>query len=236
MDQWQTELTRFIPWVAFISGLGGSLHCIGMCGGLVTASCHNNKDIFRYQVGRLFSYLVLGVIGGTLGSILNFRTAHPLINFAPSIFIGALFIFWGIQSFRRKKTFKLAPRFLSLSYQHLWHRLVANNNSSMKPLLVGALSILLPCGFLYGIVLGTMATQSTAPAVLGMFFFWLGTLPSMLLAPGVMNRVLRPFQVKRPQLYALCLVLIGVGTIGIRAKTHFEMQQIKEEEVHHSCH
>jgi len=207
-----------------------------MCGGLVTASCHNNKDIFRYQLGRLFSYLLLGLIGGTLGSVLNFRTNHPLINFAPSIFIGLLFIFWGVQSFRGKKAFNIAPRFLSRAYQKMWGKFISGNNTSLKPLMVGALSILLPCGFLYGIVLGTMATQSTAGAMLGMLFFWLGTLPSMLLAPGIIQRILRPFQARRPQLYALCLVLIGVGTIGIRAKTHFEMQQTKGEEAHHSCH
>lgn len=219
-----------------MAGLGGSLHCVGMCGGLVTASCHNNKDIFRYQIGRLLSYLILGAIGGTLGSILNFRSDHPMINLFPSIFIGAIFIFWGIQSYRGKKAFNIAPKFLSRSYQKLWHKFVANNTSSFKPLLIGALSILLPCGFLYGIVLGTMAAQSTLGAIFGMFFFWLGTLPSMLLAPGIIGRILRPFQAKRPHLYALCLVLIGVGTIGIRAKTHFEMQQTQQEEAQHSCH
>lgn len=235
-DLWQIEISKLIPWVAFITGLGGSLHCVGMCGGLVTASCHNRKDIFRYQVGRLFSYLSLGLIGGSLGSFLNFRSFHPLINFLPSFFIGALFIFWGIQSLRGQKSFHLAPRFLSRAYQRIWQRFVFHNRSSFKPFLIGSLSILLPCGFLYSIVLGTIATQSAAGALLGMFFFWLGTLPSMLLAPGIIQRLLQPFRAKRPQLYALCLVLIGVGTIGIRAKNHFQLKHPHSEEAHHSCH
>jgi hypothetical protein len=49
-----------------------------------------------------------------------------------------------------------------------------------------------------------------------MFFFWLGTLPSMVLAPRIVQQVLRPLKAKLPKVYAVSLILIGVMTISFR--------------------
>ncbi len=155
-----TELKHVIPWVSFAAGFGGSLHCVGMCGGLVTASCSNNKDIVRYQLGRLLGYLLLGLLAGTLASYLNFKNAHPLVALIPSLMIGGLFIFWGIQSFRGKKAELPLPKFLSVFYQKLWGSLIKGNTSFTRSLFIGFISILLPCGLLYGVVLGRVALQS----------------------------------------------------------------------------
>lgn len=238
LDLWSSELQNFIPWVAFVTGLGGSLHCVGMCGGLVTASCHNHAQVVRYQLGRLLSYLLLGLIGGSLGHLIQFKNAHPLLNVAPALFIGGLFVLWGVQSLCGKKTWQIAPKALSRSYQHLWQKWVVNNHSRARSFVVGALSILLPCGFLYAIVLGSMATQSPAMALLGMFFFWLGTLPSMLLAPTLIHKILRPFRTKRPKIYALCLVFVGLSTIAVRASSSMQehYHNPKQEVPMSSCH
>lgn len=236
-DLWPSNFEVFIPWIALVTGFGGSLHCVGMCGGLVGATCHSSKDIASYQIGRLFSYLLLGAIGGTLGSALAFQNSHVLIKLAPSILIGGMFIFWGINSFVGSKKIHFAPKFLSRSYQSLWQKLVSKNESSFKPLLIGTLSILLPCGFLYAIVLGTMATQSPSMALIGMFFFWLGTLPAMLLAPAILQRILGPFRSKKPKIYAFCLIFIGLSTIGIRASSQLQKTNTdKEVSQEHTCH
>ena len=66
------DVQHFFPWVSFLAGLSGSLHCVGMCGGLVTASCDKEKDVFRYQVGRLLGYMAIGAFAGFLGSFIKF--------------------------------------------------------------------------------------------------------------------------------------------------------------------
>ncbi|MBY0515715.1 MAG: sulfite exporter TauE/SafE family protein [Bacteriovoracaceae bacterium] len=236
--EWLSELKHVIPWVSFAAGFGGSLHCVGMCGGLVTASCSNSKDIVRYQLGRLLGYLLLGLLAGTLASFLNFKDAHPLIALIPSLMIGGLFIFWGIQSFRGRRAELPLPKFLSVIYQKLWKRFVKENTGFTRSLLIGFISILLPCGLLYGVVLGSVALQSWQNAMLGMFFFWLGTVPSMVMAPGLIQKILSPLKKQRPKVFALCLVLIGVSTITFRSYRQLlgmVQPKIEQQEKHH-CH
>ena len=65
---------------AFLIGLLGSVHCVGMCGGIVGALTiglpqtirHSTSAIlaylFAYNIGRITSYTVAGAIAGSLGS------------------------------------------------------------------------------------------------------------------------------------------------------------------------
>ncbi|MGD8641622.1 MAG: sulfite exporter TauE/SafE family protein, partial [Gammaproteobacteria bacterium] len=67
---------------AFLLGLLGSAHCIGMCGGLVNALSfaipeqqRNVRQVtpilLSYNLGRIFSYVVAGAIVGLLGGWLQ---------------------------------------------------------------------------------------------------------------------------------------------------------------------
>lgn len=235
------EVKTFIPWVSFVAGIGGSLHCVGMCGGLVTATCEKSHDVFRYQFGRLLGYLLLGGLAGFLGSLLNFKTLPPYVSFVPALMIGLLFIFWGVQGLRGRKAELPTPKFLNRWYTRLWMKLVQKNKNFTKAFFTGLISILLPCGLLYGIVLGTVALEHTSDALFSMFFFWLGTVPSMVVAPGIMQKILKPLRSKLPRTYALSLVTIGVMTITFRlAKLHDHPPVVSGEKSPeakvHMCH
>lgn len=236
---WLAEARSYFPWVSFMAGLGGSLHCVGMCGGLVTATCEKSNDVFRYQIGRLLGYLVLGALAGIIGSFLNFKHVHPLVSLIPAVFIGLLFIFWGLQNYRGKKAELPTPKFLSRLYTKLWFKLVQKNKNFTKAFFTGLISIFLPCGLLYGVVLGTLAFQHTHEALFSMFFFWLGTVPSMVVAPGIVQRVIRPFKSKLPKTFAISLMAIGVLTITLRmVKLHDFKNEVRpapsEQEM--TCH
>jgi len=195
-----------------------------MCGGLVTASCEKSHDVFRYQLGRLLGYLLLGGMAGLIGSYLTFNSTHPAFSFVPAIFIGLLFIYWGIQNFQGKKAEVPTPKFLSRFYTKLWLKFVQKNKNFTKAFFTGLISIFLPCGLLYGIVLGTLALQHTHEALFSMFFFWLGTVPSMVVAPGIVQKLIRPFRSKLPKTYALSLIAIGILTIGLRTTKLYEIK------------
>lgn len=235
-----SEIKTYIPWVSFIAGLGGSLHCVGMCGGLVTATCEHSYDIFRYQMGRLIGYLILGIFAGVLGSFLTFNLLPAYFSVLPAIFIGGLFIYWGLLNYKGRKAEIPAPRFLRNIYTKLWQKLVHKNENFTKAFFTGLISIFLPCGLLYGVVLGTVALQHTADAIFAMFFFWLGTVPSMVVAPGIIQKFLRPLKSRLPKTYAITLVLIGVMTISFRViKLHAnEMERSinTSQEKAHKCH
>lgn len=212
----QINLQHFIPWVSFIAGIGGSLHCVGMCGGLVAASCGKNDEIFKYQLGRLLGYLILGLFAGALGSIINLKQLSPMAALIPGLFIGVMFLYWGIQNFRGKKAELPMPKFMGKLYSLLWRRLVFKNKTISKSFFTGLISIFLPCGLLYGVVLGAVALQHPFMAVFSMFFFWLGTVPSMILAPHVFQKILTPIKSHLPRTYAMSLILIGLLTVSFR--------------------
>ncbi len=221
------NLKNIMPWVSFIAGIGGSLHCVGMCGGLVTATCQKSEEVMRYQLGRLTGYLTLGLFAGFLGKIFTIQASNPKLTLIPGLMIGSLFLFWGVQNFRGKKAELPLPVFLSKLYSKLWGKLVKNNNGNFKSYLVGLLSIFLPCGLLYGVVLGVAAFEHSFYAILYMFFFWLGTLPSMVFAPTILQKFLRPLKAKLPKSYAISLILLGLLTISYRVMRFQEVNAVQ---------
>jgi hypothetical protein len=235
-----SDVKNFIPWVSFIAGLGGSLHCVGMCGGLVTATCEKNNDVFRYQIGRLLGYLLLGLLGGLLGSLLNFKFLPFYFTLIPAVIIGGLFIFWGIKNYQGKKAELPIPKFLGKVYSSLWYQFVHQNFGITKSFITGLISILLPCGLLYGIVISTFAMDNQIHAMTSMFFFWLGTVPSMVMAPSLVHKFLRPLKKSLPKAFGISLVLIGIITISFRMikvyHSHHQVITDSTTEAAPSCH
>ena len=220
-----------------MAGIGGSLHCVGMCGGLVTASCDKSGDVFRYQIGRLIGYLTLGALAGFLGGYLDFKNIHPALPLIPAFSIGGLLIYWGIQNYRGKRAELPTPKIMGKLYTKLWENLVRKNKNFTKAFFTGLISIFLPCGLLYGVVLSTIALQHSYEALNSMFFFWLGTVPSMVLAPKLIQQIIKPLKSKLPKTYAISLMLIGVLTIGFRISDVYQARQSDQNhESKMSCH
>ena len=54
-------------WIMFMVGLMGAGHCIGMCGGIVTALGANASKpsmLVGYNLGRILSYSLAGALAG----------------------------------------------------------------------------------------------------------------------------------------------------------------------------
>jgi len=236
LSNWFTSELAFLPWVSLLAGLGGSLHCVGMCGGLVTATCQKSNDVFRYQAGRLIGYLTLGFFAGMLGKIFTVQQDNPKMTLIPGLILGGLFLFWGIQNFRGKKAELPAPKFVGQLYTKLFVVLVAKNKNFSRSFFTGLLSILLPCGLLYGVVFGVAAFEHSFHALFTMFFFWLGTLPSMVLAPSIIQKILRPLKLRLPKTYAISLILIGCLTISYRVFRFQEIQNNHTPKQELNCH
>lgn len=221
--QLTNTILSYLPWVSFIAGLTGSLHCIGMCGGLVTYSSDSNKDIWKYQFGRLFAYLLLGLLAGLFGTLVHLEKNNPKLTLIPGLILGILFLYWGIETLIGRKAEIPMPKFLTNVYSKAFSRFVVHNNSQLKSFFTGLLSIFLPCGILYSVVLTVASFETKWWALLSMFFFWLGTLPSMVLAPNVIRNILNPMKSKVPKIYATILIVIGISTIGYRVTKFNEL-------------
>ena len=83
---------------AFLIGLAGGVHCIGMCGGIVAAlRMVSPKDAnplpytLAYNLGRIFSYTVAGALTGAIGHMAS--EFIPLANYVLTLLSGIMLLF-----------------------------------------------------------------------------------------------------------------------------------------------
>lgn len=236
ISAWQ----NFMPWISFLAGLGGGLHCVGMCGGLVTSSCNNNQDIFYYQTGRLTGYFLLAFVASSFSFFLAFDNYPIELSVLVAMLMGGLFIYWGVQNLQQKKAEFPLPNFLAIFfsqlYQKLWHQFLGKKQKNIvfhRTFLIGFISIFLPCGLLYGVILSTISLTYRFEALVSIFFFWLGTLPSMIAAPSIIHYIVKPLKFYLPRIYGVGLILIGLLTISLRL---YQIYDFKKSENLKNCH
>ena len=168
-------------YLAFMIGLLGSVHCIGMCGPLAFAVPslkpglgHLVLDKVMYQAGRIISYCVLGVVIGLIGHQIWLSGLQQGI----SIFTGVLII-----AAACSRIFKLSVSaggsFLLKPFNKLFGYALKHKANH---LIIGMINGLLPCGFVYLALAGALNTGNVQLAVGYMFWFGVGTAPLMLLA------------------------------------------------------
>lgn len=202
----------------------------------MTASTKNTGEVVLYQIGRLLGYLILGAIMGSVGSLFKINTIHPALNYLPAFIIGAMFIVWGIASLSGKRLHLPLPTFLRKMYNRSWMNVVNLEAGALRSFGTGLITLFLPCGLLYGVILSSLALQDPLLSVSSMLAFWLGTLPSMLLAPQVVQKILSPLRSHRPKVYAVSLMLLGVLTIGWRSTKIEKFVSEKPKQEKQSCH
>lgn len=184
---------------ALLMGLAGSLHCVGMCGGIVGTLAVGvpewvQQDRWRlmgwllaYNAGRLFSYMTAGALAGGLGSQMfgllpagQGRAAGGLIA---GLFLAALGLYlagwWqGLAALER------AGAGVWSRIEPFGRRLLPVR-SSQHAFAVELLWGWLPCGLVYTALAWSLAAGSAASGALLMLAFGIGTLP-MLLALGAL--------------------------------------------------
>ena len=183
---------------AIIVGLLGSTHCLGMCSGIVAAL---NMGIIKdpraqapsllayqlaYNSGRISSYVLVGLLAGTLGAGLAQLGVSPV---AGKLFAPAFMIALGLYLANWWRGLVVLERFGAVLWRHiqpLAQRLFPIQ-SPFHAFLLGALWGWLPCGLVYAVVAWSLTTANAVDAAVLMLGFGLGTLPAMLLAGNAFN-------------------------------------------------
>jgi len=178
--------------MAFITGLLGSGHCIGMCGGLVAALSLSDTGkrggmLFHlfYNAGRIITYTSVGWVVGWLGSA--FAYANTLAGVARILLIGSdiFVILLGLGSAGLFSGLKLNVMQLEFPGPVQKITLLVSQLKKLPPALaslpLGLIMGFLPCGFFYAMIIA--AGQSVAPdkGALIMLSFGLGTMPALFL-------------------------------------------------------
>jgi len=184
--------------LAFSAGLAGSGHCLGMCGGIVTALALSNRDAgaaqrffynLFYHLGRITTYSGLGLLtafvaqAGMLDSIRQYQNA---LFVAANLFVVAigLFTMFGVRSLGVSALDGAGFGIV----QKLLLRL-SGSSSVLAAIPAGLLMGLIPCGLVYGVLISAATSGSTVKGGLMMLAFGLGTLPVLLVFGQVASTV-----------------------------------------------
>ena len=80
-------MSESLVYMAFVTGLLGAGHCIGMCGGLVSALSLSDAGqkggwFFHllYNAGRIATYTLIGAVVGWLGSALAYTDQFKFVT------------------------------------------------------------------------------------------------------------------------------------------------------------
>jgi len=173
---------------AFLAGLLGGVHCIGMCGGIVAAMSFQGgqRQPFRfhlgYNLGRLASYAMAGLLAGLVGSVAFL--SERLLPLQTGLYALAqiMLILLGLYLAGISR----AVLWLERAGAGLWQRLqpafgrLLPVRSFGGAVAAGAVWGWLPCGLVYSILVSALATGDAGWGTLLMLAFGLGTLPNLL--------------------------------------------------------
>jgi sulfite exporter TauE/SafE len=190
---------------AWLSGLVGSVHCAGMCGGFATACTRRAGGLTAWHAGRIAAYAGLGVLAGAAG------TALPGPVWLPAILATALLVWF---------TLALAgwlPEPVAVPTGQISRGACALTRGSVAAHLgFGLLNGLLPCGLVYSALAMSVALASPWRGALAMAAFGLGTVPLLSLSAVGLRRIVLQ-RLWRRRVFALLVLVTGVWTIWARA-------------------
>ena len=168
--------------VAFITGLLGSFHCVGMCGPIammIPVSGRNHiVSKLLYNLGRSISYAIIGAIIGVMGWGISITGYQQWL----SIGVGTLLLFMAMMNFFKADSSGFYIPGLSKQVSIIKKQIgkFIQYKSYLGNFILGSLNGLLPCGLVYLALAGALAQGSVIYSSLYMFIFGLGTIPLMI--------------------------------------------------------
>ena len=198
---------------AFIMGLAGSLHCVGMCGPLafsLPVSHQNNLSRFTggliYNTGRILSYTFLGLLFGSFGNLFIRSQWQSKLSIALGVII-LLYLIIPKRFFHFNNLGVINKPFFLLR-QQLGKLFKGENSGSLFS--IGILNGFLPCGLVYLALSSSIISASAINGGLFMLFFGLGTFPLMF-ATVILGNLLN--QQVRQKIYRSVPILLSFMAI-----------------------
>lgn len=186
-----TELLGAGLTTALIAGLLGGGHCIGMCGGIVSALSFALPPSRRhplliaslmlsYNLGRLTSYTLAGALVGGLGQLLigQINALTYYLSWLAVIMLLLMACYVG-QWWRGLIKLESLGKYLWRILEPLGRKMLPVTNPA-QALVIGMVWGWLPCGLVYSMLILALSSGSSFNGGLLLFFFGLGTLPTLL--------------------------------------------------------
>jgi sulfite exporter TauE/SafE len=171
---------------AFVLGLLGSFHCVGMCGPIAfmlpVDRTNSLKKIFQitlYHFGRLLAYSLIGLVFGIVGKSLYIFGLQQQLSIAIGILM-IIVVLIPYKTFNKYNFSKPLYKIIGKVKSALGKELKKKTPDTF--LTIGFLNGFLPCGLVYMAVFAAIATGNLLDGSLYMVLFGLGTIPLMTTA------------------------------------------------------
>jgi len=210
---------------AFLVGLLGGVHCVGMCGGIVAALSLGLPEqtgrkswplLLGYNVGRLSSYSLAGALMGGVGlltvQLSDLHQVQLVLQLLAALMMIALGLYLAGWWFGLSCLERLGGKVWSL-LEPLGRGLLPVK-TPLRALLLGSLWGWLPCGLVYSVLIWALAAGDPQKGALLLLSFGLGTLPNLLAMGLFANRLRRWVQLPWVRRLAGGLVL-AFGLLGL---------------------
>lgn len=207
---------------ALLAGLAGSGHCVAMCGGMASLLAAKNyqgrplRQALAYNLGRVTSYTMAGLIVGVLGQLLVLGSGLSLLAGKLRLITGLLIAIAGLTLIFGNRLFRPFEDLGGAFWKRLAPFAVKRLSGEPDALGIFGLGLLwgwLPCGMTYAMLATAAATADPLHSAGLMAAFGLGTLPAMV-GTGLAGMKLRGFlgngNVKR--VAGVAMVIIGIWT------------------------
>ncbi len=220
----------------FLIGLLGGVHCVGMCGGIVSAfaiatperrpfpvavtsataaAIDSGTRVLAFNAGRIASYALAGALAGLLGSVpalINLSAMQTAAYWLANMMLVALGLTL-MNAWHGLVRIEQAGRVIWRRVQPAIRRLLPVRHV-WQALALGGLWGWVPCGMVYSVLMTALLTGSAAQGALVMLAFGFGTLP-LLFSLGVAGTSMQAWlQRPRVRLAAGALVL-AFGVLGL---------------------
>lgn len=241
-------------YTAFLIGLMGSFHCIGMCGPIMIALPVGNKSLPRfilnrvtYHLGRVFTYTIMGLIIGLISSRLMMFQFQKVSSIVMGVIILLVVLI----------PFKFKNKLYGHKYVQMFYAPIKNAMSGMfkkqsvsAQFVLGLLTGLLPCGLVYAAIATALAAADIVNSTLAMIAFGVGTIPltllfsmtGKLLSVNIRNKIHKAipgFAVILAVIFILRGMSLGIPFISPKNPAEKPAEPIKKEmikpSVKHDC-
>ena len=209
-------------------GVFSTFHCWGMCGGIISALSlavparadgGRGRELLMlacYNLGRISSYGIAGVLTAGAGFIFSSATGHAGHAVLQTL-SGLILVLLGL---------RIAGWFAGLAVveragARIWRLLQPLGkpflpmDRAYKAVIIGAIWGWLPCGLVYSVLLWAAASADPLSGGLAMLAFGLGTLPGMIAAGWFAGRL--PASLRLPLLRKIAgaaLLILGLAVLS----------------------
>lgn len=204
----EAQLNNASYAVLFVIGVITSLHCVGMCGGIMLSQSigkesKNKLDAMKpallYNAGRVTAYTILGGIIGAAGSVFALSlTAKASLQ----IFAGVFMVMMGFNMAGFKAFRKFQIKLPNIACKAM--------GKPKAPFLVGLFNGLMPCGPLQTMQIYALGTGSALAGALSMFMFSIGTVPLMLTFGALSGLLSKGYTKKILKFSGVLIIMLGL--------------------------